>query len=572
MRNLAMLFGLILALGLASGQVVAQDSAVCDVVWMQSVSAAAAACADLPSGVVCKGAEPVVLTAQDETTLPYAALTTQDDLARIITAEHASDVETVGISLLRVPGVGEGEQLFAVLFGTAQLENDSGPPRGPLCNATSLGSVNVRTEPNTESTILGQLAVNQSAPITARLADASWWRILWGNDPAWIFADLAPADCDPAQMLVFDPVTEELSGGLAAPAFQNARLSSSFVDAVCPEVPRGGLLLQSEPGGASWRINNMVLGLDGTVLLQASPHDGFVAYVFEGQVSLEVAGLSRTAEASQLLRVPLQNGVVVAMPGPALDMTPHDALTAPLSLLPRAVLAPTGGVKPGAVYDTGLVCDAVPQQVVMADGERSLEVVAEAEQTLRVSVEAANIESVSVIMPDGALLPLAGESYSVDGGQAFVTDFLTAGAGVYTFVAEESGGSQVQWGVTCDLPQAAPLPAVQACADVLLRWTAVTGNTVRFTAPFGATVSVQAGHVLPSQGAAQTLTVQMASGEPVGQMPFTGFVAQQAAGPFDFIAPRDAEYHIGWDGDPFNQVAVEVLCLLPAGDAAETDQ
>lgn len=367
-------------------------------------------------------------------------------------------------------------------------------------------------------------------------------------------------------MLVFDPVTEEVSGGLSAPAFQNVHLTSSFVAETCrPDDPRGGLLLQSEPGGGSWRINEMLLHLDGTALLQASPNDVLLVYVYEGQVGLEVNGLSRIAQAGELLRVLLQNGSVVAMPGPALAVTPPDALTAPLSLLPRAVPSPAA-VEPLPEQEGQVVCDVIPQQQI--DG--TFVILADEAQTMRVSAGGPNTIGVVGYGPDGQMLSLTGELSTTDNASAYVVDFMAETAGAYTFIVTPDD-SLVRWGVTCDLPQAPPLPKVQACSDVLLQWPAVTGNAVRFTAPFGAAVSVQAVHPLPSQGAAETLTVQMSSGEEVGQMPFTSFVAQQVAGPFEFIAPRETEYHVLWDGDPFNSVDVEVLCLPPTSETGKSD-
>ncbi len=558
----------VLQAGAQARTVRAQDGGdTCDLLMQQATAAAGAACADLLPASLCVGAAPVqVVTATGEVVtvaspLPLAGL------ARITAGGPDPVARQWGIGLLRVPAVDAGEELSAVLFGSATLINDPGPPVAPECQAVSVGTVNVRSEPNTNATILGQLSFNQAVPVVGRLPDSSWWHILWQGEPAWVFAELVPADCDPEAMLVIDPVTGEVSGGLPAPDFQSVRLESDFTGPLCPGAPHGGLLLQSVAGGAGWRVNGMLLRVNGTVLLQAGTNDVLAAQVLEGELAIVAQGVTRQAQAGQLLRAPLRDGQLEGLPGPALDIVLMDVVSAPVSLLPRAVTPPEPAVAlpGGPLDDADVACGYLPRQVVVgAEGGRAgVRVAADAGQTIRISAASpAGVVRLAVQQPgseDEELLAV--EEGGGDG--SVVADYMANEAGSYRFLAETVAGAEVRFGVTCNLPRSVPPPAAQACDSMLLRWEGIMGNGVRFSAPAGAEVSVLAGHPLPSEGPASTLSVLAATGEALGEAAFMGLSGRQVAGPLDLLVPQAGEYVIQWDGDPFNPVDVEALCVEP---------
>lgn len=565
----------LLAIVLLSGPAVgrAQEGDSCAAGLAEAVAMAETTCAAFSTqaagldAALCAGNASVSVRAESGGEIAPAALLALDGVGEIAAASPAADGTAWGLGVLRVPGVGAGEHLSAVLFGGAMLTNVVGVPTAPVCSATSLGTVNVRAEPNTNATVLGQLALNEVAPVTGRLADGTWWRILWQGETAWVFAELVPADCDPATMLVVDPATGAVSGGLPAPDFQNVGLESDFSVPLCGDAPSGGMLVQAGGEGATWRVNGVLLRLTGTALLQASGNDVLAVQVLVGQAVLEAEGVTRVGAAGQLLRVPMQAGALASLPGPALDVVLPDAARVPVALLPDSVTPPVPTPAQPDRASGPLTCGVLPQQVIAAPDDllAIMQVDAAAEQTLRISAATAGgVQRLSWQLPDGAVEMLA----EADGsGAPLVVDVVAPQPGVYVVVAE-GAVEPVQFGLTCDLPRPTLPPPVQACADVLLAWDAVSGTSVRFTAPLGAQVSITAAHDLPSQGAARTLQLMTEIGESIGEAAFLPVAGQQAAGPLQALIPQDGTYLILWDGDPFNVMQVEALCQLPAPEAA----
>ncbi len=550
----------------------AQEGGACAVQAEQAVAATGETCADLLPGNACTGYGMITTSQIAESqavlsaTVPLQGLSGITALAVSLPGEQRWSVVS-----LRVPGMGE-TPLFAVLYGGATLWNEPGQPVPPVCRATSIGTVNIRAEPNTNAAILGQLLVNESALITARLPDSSWWQIVWNSQPAWVYAQLAPTDCNPAAMVVIDPATGELSGGLPAPDFQGARLESGFSPALCPDAPRGGMLVQSEGEGAAWRINGMAMGLNGTALLQAGANDLLAVQVLEGQVVLEVSGVSRVARAGQLLRVPLHAGAIEGVPGPPLEFVSADAARAPLALLPRPVDLPEVSAAPDLPPGADLVCSPLPQTWVSepsADRTAEVWVAASAGQPIRVRVAFPQGGTRLLAQPPGEAAQVIAEVSPGQGNAAsLMGNWAATQTGVYVVSAEAALPGSVEFTLTCDLPAVLEPPPLQSCESLLLHWDEVSGGLVRFNGRQGATISVVAEHPLPSQGAAQTLAVLTEAGEQIGTVAFVAFPDRQVAGPLDVVLPQDGAYLLRWDGDPFNVVNVEALCRMPPTPSA----
>lgn len=510
-------------------------------------------CSDMQRGTVCISASGVQLLTVDDSSVLDGSVLALAGLSQIV-SEASTDA--YGIAMIEVPALEDGLTIFGVLYGDASLKNDPGEPQAPACSARSLGSINVRAEPSTDSAILGQLELDRTAPILSRLADSSWWQIAWDDASAWIFAELAPTDCDPATMLVIEPETGAVSGGIPAPDYQGGILESNLGTPVCDGLPQGGLLLQSPPGGASWRLNGMTLVLDGTVLLQAGLNDVLMVQVLGGQAALELGGINRAASAGQVVRVPLRNGEPDGVPGPALDAVSHEVETAPLVLLPDSIemLEATLVVTDN---DDGVICSLLPQQVSQLPENGIVEFVLEFERPQSVRLSAAG-QGVTALQVLESPLSVSGESPLVL--SAAEGDLA---AGRYQVQARTTGTSPVVFGLTCDLPQIST-PVVGSCADFLTSWGDVLGGQVQLNAPGGAQVSVLVQHNLPSQGSATALNVTMDGGISVGSDVFTAVGDSQIAGPLVFESPADSVYTIEWDGDPFSPASVEVICMPPA--------
>lgn len=526
---------------------------VCVAPYQAALDSVLARCDAVQPGTACATAAGVeVFSSGGIVSGPLNAVSFEG-VTRIVT--QAND-DAYGIAVLQLPALEEDMFLTGVVYGDASLENAPGAPQAPECSARSLGSINVRAEPGTDATILGQLQLERTAPILARLADSSWWRILWEGTPAWIFADLAPADCDPATMLVYDLATGELSGGIPAPDFQGGMLESSFVAPVCAGLPQGGLLLQSPTGGATWQLNGVVIALDGSVLLQAAGNDVLAAQPLSGQVVLEVGGLSRLVQAGEIARVPLLGGQPDGVPGPVLESMSVEAPAAPLTLLPTPV-EPMPSTLSVQAASSELTCSLLPQQVVQIpeDGIAAIDLSLVRPHTVRVSALGSGVSGLQIV----------DTPYGISGSTPLVVDTAEGvlEAGLWRVEATTDGAAPVKFGLTCDLPQAASGQEIRNCEDLLVTWESVIGGNVQLVAPAGARVSVLVTHGLPSEGPAELLAVNAGQDVPVGAVSFATVAGSRVAGPLAFEAPIDATYQIEWDGDPFEPVGVEVVCTMP---------
>ncbi len=90
----------------------------------------------------------------------------------------------------------------AVMFATAQtpMSVSAGAPfaNAQQCapTATALGQANVRFGPSTNyNPPVGTLVPGQSAQVTGRLNDNSWYRVVFNNGEGWVFGNLVATTC-----------------------------------------------------------------------------------------------------------------------------------------------------------------------------------------------------------------------------------------------------------------------------------------------------------------------------------------------------------------------------------------
>jgi hypothetical protein len=73
---------------------------------------------------------------------------------------------------------------------------DSVQPQSCAPTVTALGQVNVRYGPSTNyNPPLGVMSPGQSAPVTGRLSDSTWYRIIFNNQEGWVFSQLVSPFC-----------------------------------------------------------------------------------------------------------------------------------------------------------------------------------------------------------------------------------------------------------------------------------------------------------------------------------------------------------------------------------------
>jgi uncharacterized protein YraI len=86
-------------------------------------------------------------------------------------------------------------------------------------------AINVRSGPDTSYDQIGQLQKGQTAPITGKNADATWWQINLNEQPGWVFGELVTLSGDLTNIIVASapaaPVVEEATAAeqsIAPPA------------------------------------------------------------------------------------------------------------------------------------------------------------------------------------------------------------------------------------------------------------------------------------------------------------------------------------------------------------------
>jgi N-acetylmuramoyl-L-alanine amidase len=71
-------------------------------------------------------------------------------------------------------------------------------PLGDVNVVVPLGDlVNVRSGPGVRYSIVGQLAQEQSAPVTGKSEDEQWWQIVFQGQPGWVAIDFVQVTGDP---------------------------------------------------------------------------------------------------------------------------------------------------------------------------------------------------------------------------------------------------------------------------------------------------------------------------------------------------------------------------------------
>ncbi len=234
---------------------------------------------------------------------------------------------TWGVALLQIqanlPAVATGENVSLLLFGDVAIEN--AVPTLPLVDVTPrspLNTINVRYRPTTQSPIVGLVEPDEVVTATGQLAGGSWLRI---NLPersisGWVYAPLlASVDGTSLDTLREVDPASTYYGPMQAFYFQ-----SGGQDAMCPEAPNSGILIQTPEGVAevTLLINEVDIQLGSTVYFQAEPGDQMTVSVVEGRARVTVDGESQTAFAGTQVEVPLDGSGKPS--GPPTPPRPYD--------------------------------------------------------------------------------------------------------------------------------------------------------------------------------------------------------------------------------------------------------
>lgn len=250
-----------------------------------------------------------------------------------------------GVALMRIqanlPASTPDKNVSLLLFGDVEIDNTSETlPLVDVVNASRFNAINVRYRPTTQSPVIDALRNGEVVTATGRLPDSSWVRVQLADraTAGWVSAPLIAAangDDEAIQSLAEVDPTSTYFGPMQAFYFQ-----SGLNDAVCPEAPNSGILIQTPEGVAeiTLLINEVDIQMGSTVYFQAHEGDAMTVSVVEGHATVTSQGETRTAVAGTQISVPMGVGMVPA--GPPSPPRPYDmSLVAalPVSAMDRPV-------------------------------------------------------------------------------------------------------------------------------------------------------------------------------------------------------------------------------------------
>jgi hypothetical protein len=252
-----------------------------------------------------------------------------------------SEMDTVsgmwGVALLRLQAdlssaVPE-KNVTLLVFGDVDIENAASDVALQDMTVQVASNVNVREQPDLGAAIVGRLAPGQTVTATGRLEDSSWVRVLLpeGNS-GWVDSSLLkggiPAlDAVEASAPYFGPM-------------QAFYLESGMDDALCPEAPDSGILVQTPEGVAevTLLVNEVDIQLGATAYFQAQAGDNMAVRVVEGRARVTAQGVTQTAYAGTEIKIPLDaNGRPAGPPTPPVGYEMGAVSALPVDRLERTV-------------------------------------------------------------------------------------------------------------------------------------------------------------------------------------------------------------------------------------------
>jgi hypothetical protein len=246
-----------------------------------------------------------------------------------------------GIALMQLqaslPDAQVDQNITMLLFGDVQIENAMSHANLMTVTAEATTNVNIRQRPTLGALVVGQIAPGEAVTATGRLDDSAWIRIRQPRTgiTGWVFGELLTSENNIDDL---DPVdaAAQYYGPMQAFTFQ-----SGADDAMCPEAPHSGILIQTPEGAAkvTLLINEIDIQLGSTVFFQAQPGESMTIQVIEGSARVTVSGETKTAFAGTQITVPLDQTLTPA--GTPEDPAPYEmahVAALPVELLERSVV------------------------------------------------------------------------------------------------------------------------------------------------------------------------------------------------------------------------------------------
>jgi hypothetical protein len=323
--------------------VLAQAVTDCPAFVEEAVSAAGAICTELGRNQACYGN--LMIDATPRTEAADFAFSTPGDFAELNTLDSLQPQalsltdETWGIALLQLqanlPDTLPGQNVTMVVFGDVSVLNAVETLVEIPMNA--LGSVNVRSRPSTDASVITSLTSGQDVIANARLDDGSWARIelaLEGDSRnyGWVSAQFLDGDINSLPSV-------QSTAPLLTP-MQAFYFISSVGEQSCAQAPSDGILVQSPQGAGrvQFTANGVEFEIGSTVYLTAA-NQVMTVSVIEGSATVTATGVTQTIPAGTFTTIPLDANGQAPTSAPAFPQPYNDATlqTLPLLLLPQQI-------------------------------------------------------------------------------------------------------------------------------------------------------------------------------------------------------------------------------------------
>ncbi len=325
----------------------ATEDATCSVMVQQAMSAVQQDCASTGRNQACYGY--VSLQATPRQDVQNFSFSKEGDLANVadLSTLRLSALDTAnqtwGIALMKLqanlPDTLPGQNVTFLLFGDVQIQNAVTPGEQlATIGVSSNGSVNIRSTPSTNGSIIGTLARGDTMTANGRNADGSWLRIQLpgSNSLGWVFANLVTPDGDAKSLSVVDASQTDVP----YTPMQAFYFKTGVTQTSCEQAPQDGILIQTPQGVGqiSLRANDVDIQLGSTAFLQAQPNANMTVSVVEGEGHVTANGKTVDVPAGSQVTIPV-NQDLQASDVPS-DPQPYDpALVNPLpvQLLPQQI-------------------------------------------------------------------------------------------------------------------------------------------------------------------------------------------------------------------------------------------
>lgn len=249
-------------------------------------------CFDLAFNTACYGSPDLEIEPRaSDAELSFSVPGERVNLSEVMTITSAILPDAYGIApmqtLAYAADTWAAHRLSLVVLGDVMLRNTA-PDVGPTLTVAveAEQGLNVRRNPQLDSTVVAALLRGEQLQITGRLANSEWVRVQLRNGRVGWASSLA-LNLTANDIASIRDVTPETNDTLQLfQPFAAFELSTGSLDARCAEGWESGVLLQTSANTlVEIRINGQMLFFDGTLFLQGQPDDVLSLLVLEGELN-----------------------------------------------------------------------------------------------------------------------------------------------------------------------------------------------------------------------------------------------------------------------------------------------